>query len=714
MPDPSSRPRSVALIGCGRIAKMHASALRGAGMEIVAFVDRDEQKAAQAAAGVPGARAFDDAGTMLEQARPDAVHILTPPAGHAELAIQAAEAGCHVLVEKPMALDVAEADRMIEAALGHGVTLTPNHNYLSKPSVLKALGLVRSGAIGDVVHVESFYGLSAEGNSFGGGGGGGAHWAYRLPGGVFTNFLPHLVYLQAAFMGAIEKVAGVTTGGSPGSAEPSELAVLVRGAAATGLMTVSIRTRPYAKFVRVYGTNGIVHADLVGEVTSVHRQRRLPRLFTKALFNLEAIPQLAAGTVVNSAKVVTGSMRNMPDLHTFIDELYRAIGDGVPAPAVAEDGRMVVEVMQRVWDRMPVPAASPAQAPGPVAAPDPRTAVERRIAEDGALRRRTVLVTGAAGFLGLHVTRALVRCGAHVRTLVRDPTRVPRDVERDTEVVSANLVDEDAVRASVAGAELVVHCAAVTTNRVAWSVHEQTNVGGTRAVIDACRAAGVSRLIHVSSVVVYGLDGSGNGAVTERTPFPAEVDRWAYYQRSKTEADRMAAEAGATGELEVVVLRPGILYGPGKEGALKGGLVQLGSTRLIVGGGRNILPLLYVGNAVDAILLALTTPAAAGQAYNLVDEPQVPIRDAAREAAAAAGEPVRLVGVPSAALGALAGRLEARCERDGGDGTPRISRFQLASATRDVRYDAGKARRELGWEPAVDRGEALRRTFGSD
>jgi nucleoside-diphosphate-sugar epimerase/predicted dehydrogenase len=709
MPDPSTGHHRAALIGCGRIANMHASALRLAGIEIVAFVDRDEQKATQAAAGVAGARAFSDAGAMLEELHPDAVHILTPPSSHAALAIQAAEAGCHVLVEKPMALDTTEADRMIAAAHECGVTLAATHNYLCKPSVLKARALVDAGEIGDVVHVDSFYGLSAEANSFSGAGG--AHWAYHLPGGVFTNFLPHLVYMQVVFMGEIEEVAGVTTAGAPGSEDPaSELAVLVRGPAATGLMTVSIRTRPYAKYLRIHGTNGIIHADLVGEVTSVHRQRRLPRLFTKALFNLEAIPQLAAGTAVNSAKVLSGSMRNMPDLHTFVEELYSAIGDGTPPPATGEDGRMVVEVMQRIWDRMP-PAPERHAVPE-VAAPEPRTAVERRLEDAGELGGRKVLVTGAAGFLGLHVTRALVRCGADVRALVRDRTRVPRDLERDTEVVVGNLVDDASVRSALEGVELVVHCAAVTTNNVSWSVHEQSNVQGTRGLLDASAAAGVERLVHVSSVAVYGLEPSSPNGVSEETPFPADVDRWAYYQRSKAAADRMALEMNASGDLEVVVVRPGILYGPGKEGALKSGLVQLGPVRLTVGRGRNVLPLLFVDNAVDALLLALTTPQAAGQAYNLVDDPQVPRRDAAREAAQAAGERVRLVPVSRVALGRLAALLESSRERDGGDRPPRISRFGLASSTRDVRYDAGKARRELGWEPAVTRSDALRRTFG--
>ncbi len=345
-----------ALIGCGRIAGMHISALSRAGVQIVAVCDRDEQKATRTAALTRAARVYTDVGELLEAERPDAVHVLTPPASHATLAVQAAEAGCHVLVEKPIALSVADADDAIVAARRHDVTLAANHNYLCKPSVVKARELVAAGRIGEVLHVDSYYGLSEEADSWTGAAG--AHWAHRLPGGAFTNYLPHLIYLQAAFMGEIDCVAGAIMGGSRESSEsPTELTVLLQGASSAGVMTVSLRARPYAKFLRVYGTRGMLHADLVGEVTTVHRNRRLPRLLSKALFNLEIVPQLVIGTVVNSAKVATGAMRDMPDLHVHVGQLYAALEQGVPPPATGEDGRMVVRVMEDVWDRLPAQSA---------------------------------------------------------------------------------------------------------------------------------------------------------------------------------------------------------------------------------------------------------------------------------------------------------------------------------------------------------------------
>ena len=707
----SGRAMRAALIGCGKIAKMHVSALAGAGVDLVAACDRDRQRAAQIAALVPGARAYDDADEMLAETRPDVVHVLTSPASHAALAIKAAQAGAHVLVEKPVALSLEEADAMIHAARANGVRVMANHNWLFKPSVQRARALVESGEIGEVVHVESYYGLTDEAAQFAAAGG--AHWAYRLPGGVFTNFLPHLVYLQDEFLGGIESVAGVTVGRDRHAEDqPSELTALVQGPQATGVMTISTRARPYTRYLRVFGTKGIVHADLASEVTTVNRQRRLPRLVTKVLFNLEVIPQLAVGTAVNSAKVATGTMRNMPDLHAFVAELYRALAAGREPPTSADDGRTVVRIMEQVWEQMPA-AAHHVPPPAPVARALPRTPVERKIVEDGGIPGR-VLVTGAAGYLGRHVASALVRCGVDVRALVRDPARVPRDLERDTEVVTANLVDADSVHAAMRDVDLVVHCAALTTNNVPWSLHEETNIRGTRAVLGAARDAGATRLVHVSSVIVYGLDAASDPPLVESTPLPSGVDRWAFYQRSKLEAERALTNGAAAAGPEIVVVRPGIIYGPGAEGPLKRSLVQLGSTRLTIGRGANHLPLTYVDNVVDGILLALVSPAAAGQAYNLVDEPQPEIRTASLRAAAVMGEPTRLLPVSPTALARLARFLEHRRESAQADSPPRLSRFQIASATRDVLYDAGKARRELGWSSAVTLDEGLERTFAAN
>ncbi|HEU5316267.1 MAG TPA: SDR family NAD(P)-dependent oxidoreductase [Chloroflexota bacterium] len=704
----------VAIVGCGQIAGSHLAALRKVdGAEVVAVCDRDAQRARHTAE-LAQARAYTDLDALLRAERPDAVHIVTPPASHAPLAIRAIEAGCHVLVEKPMALSTADADRMIAAARAHGVKLCTNHNYRFKPSIRRATELVARGEIGQVLFVNSYYGLSDEGADFDGGGGG--HWAQRLPGGVFTNFLPHLLYLQLSFLPGVDSVAGVALGrGREPDAPPTELTVLLQGPQAAGSMTFSTLAKPYAKFVEIYGTTGLIHADLVREVCVVHRHRRIPRLLSKALFSLEASTQLATGIAANTAGVATGRMRNMPELPIIFRHFYDSIRtDGAP-PAPGEEGRAVVALMEQIWARLPAPP-SPAAAPSVVSAPLPRTAVERRVVEGGGLPGK-ILVTGASGYLGRHLVAALGRCGADVVALVRDGSRAPRELERHARVVEGDLSAPASLESAIRGCSLVFHCAAVTRNNAPWSEHYETNVRGSKALFERALAAGVRRIVHVSSIIVYGLDQRRGGAVVDETaPYAEPRDSSAFYLRSKLESDRLALDMHRKDGLPVTVIRPGIIFGPGGGRAIGRGLLQLGRLRLTIGSGRNVLPFTYIDNLVDALLLAATSSAAIGQAYNIVDQsgPTAPsVRDCALLASELEGEPISLVPVPAAALTGAALLLELRQRRAGSDVPPRLSRFVVRSAVCDLRYSSARARRDLGWEPAVSVREGLSRTVGA-
>lgn len=704
----------VALVGCGRIAAWHLSALQALdGLQIVATCDRDKYRAGQFAAMVQGATAYTDLGALLAEQKPDAVHILTPPDSHADLAVQAMEAGAHVLVEKPMTVSVEAAERMVAAARERGVRLCVNHNYLFKPSVSKARQLVASGEIGEVIYVNSYYGLSGEATAYSGQGGR-FHWAWRLPGGVFTNFLPHLLYLQLAFLGTVEAVKGVTlTMPEEGDTLPTDLGVLLQGPRAFGTMTISMRTKPYAKYVDIYGTQGIVHADLVREVCTVHKPHRAPKMLSKALFNLEDSTQLATGTVVNMAQVALGRMKSMPELYTLIRLFYDSLRRGVEVPVPGEAGREVVALMQDIWAQAPALSAQPETPPVAVQVTGVQTTAERAVIERGGIAGR-VLVTGATGFLGHHLVPALVRCGAQVTALVRDVGGVAPDLARQVTLACGDVRDRAALEAAMRGVDIVFHCAAVTTNKALWSEHQAVNVQGTENVLHAARQAGVRRVIYTSSVVVYGLDGSPtNAPLPESTPYAEHPDRWAYYLRSKLEADRLALEYGRAHGLEVTVLRLGILFGPGAGRAPGRGFVELGPLRLLIGRGGNALPYTYVGNAVDCLLLAAVTPEAAGQAYNVMDEPQISVRNMTALRRRIAQERARIVPLPPVALDGLARLLEWRSARHDSLTPPGLSRFVVRSACRDVRYDTSKARQQLGWQPEISLDEGLRRTLAS-
>src|SRR6478672_10962100 len=150
----SSQPLRVALIGAGAIAEFHARAVaRVPDAQVVAIVDERVERARALAARHGVARAVADLDEIW-LAGVDVVHVLTPPATHAEVTLAALGRGCHVYVEKPLATSAEDCDRIAEAARAAGRTVGVGHSLLRDPSVVKAFDLVRSGAIGDVISVE--------------------------------------------------------------------------------------------------------------------------------------------------------------------------------------------------------------------------------------------------------------------------------------------------------------------------------------------------------------------------------------------------------------------------------------------------------------------------------------------------------------------------------------------------------------------------------
>lgn len=318
-----------------------------------------------------------------------------------------------------------------------------------------------------------------------------------------------------------------------------------------------------------------------------------------------------------------------------------------------------------------------------------------------------VFVSGATGFLGLRLVRSLVRCGIDVVALVRDAKRVPVDLQGCASLVVGDLRNRSDLSPHLAGVTFVFHCAAVTTNSVPWRVQYDTNVRGTENLVRAAARVGVQHMVHTSSVAVYGLDDRPH-AVDESEPLPTNPDRWAYYIRTKIEAEQVARAVAEEHDVALSILRLGLLYGPGAARPVGRGLAQVGSWRLILGGGRNYLPYTYVDNAVDCMLLAAAKSRPGVEAYNVVDAPSVTVRDAAAKDGRLRGETVRLIPVPAFLLSTLARFFEYRSRA--GETAPKLTRYVVRSATRNIVYDCRKAKTELGWEPAVDLDGGLRAT----
>lgn len=323
-----------------------------------------------------------------------------------------------------------------------------------------------------------------------------------------------------------------------------------------------------------------------------------------------------------------------------------------------------------------------------------------------------VLVTGASGMLGAGVARALAARGDAVTVLQRRPSGL------GLREVLADVADQAAVRRACVGHEAVVHLAAKVNVVGPWAAYERSNVGGTRAVVDGCRAAGLERLVHVSSpsVAHAGASLMGDGAA----PADPQAARGPY-ARSKAMAERLALAADAAdladgAELAVVAIRPHLVWGPGDTQLVARVVERARSKRLpVVGTGAALIDSTYVDNAVDALVAALDRCVQArGQALVVTNGEPRPVGELIGDLCAAAGapRPTRHIPVPLA-LAAGTGVQTVWGWRDRfrpGDGSdPPMTRFVVEQMSTAHWFDQRRTRALLHWSPRVSMDEGLER-----
>lgn len=314
-----------------------------------------------------------------------------------------------------------------------------------------------------------------------------------------------------------------------------------------------------------------------------------------------------------------------------------------------------------------------------------------------------VLVTGGTGFLGRHVVAGLLRQGRRVRVLARAEPAEP--LPAGVELARGDLRDAAAVRTACDGVDAVVHAGALSQPWGRAAEFEAVNVHGTAHVLAGCRAAGVRRLVHVSSPSVA-FTGRDQREIPDDAPFAPRC--LCDYSRTKRAAEELVARSG----VPTVVLRPKALFGPGDRTLLPR-LVALAKARAlrVIGDGANEVDLTYVENAVDAILAALDSERALGRTFHVTNGEHVRLWDIVRTLLRGLALDAELRHVPFRVAWTLAAALELRARVFGGE--PRLTRYTVCVLARTQTYDIRGAREALGYVPRVSVAEGVERTLAA-
>jgi predicted dehydrogenase/nucleoside-diphosphate-sugar epimerase len=522
---PTAPGLRIAIVGSGMMARHHARAIprTSAGARVVAFADPDPRAQQEFLRAFPGCVPHASLSALLAGEPVDVVHVCTPPATHESLANEALAANCHVYVEKPFAETTEGAKRILDLAARRGKSVCAGHQLLFEAPARRALELLP--ALGEIVHVESYFSFRPVRTGAGG----------RKPLRLdlqLLDILPHPVYsllhlLEVAHAHGEAQLVSFALG------PRGTLHALLRRGDLSASLVVSLDGRPVESYLRIVGTNGLLHADFV-RGTVQHLVGPGSSMIDKTLNPYRQAGQLVLGTTRSLLLRVARRQVSYPGLVEIFDAFYRAIQQRGEAPVSADNIVSTVSVCERIAEALKPPAATTRSDPGP------------------ALQR--VLVTGGTGFLGAELVRALAQRRLGVRVLARrEPA--PWDRVDGVEYVVGDLGEAIPERA-VAGVGTVVHLAAETAG--GFDEHRRNSIDATERILRRAAAAGVKRVIHVSSLAVHAASPDGSG-IRESTALEGDARARGPYVWGKVESERLAVQLGHELDLAVKIVRPGAI-----------------------------------------------------------------------------------------------------------------------------------------------------------
>lgn len=696
------------IVGTGYIADFHARAIRFCSdVQLLAACDTNIGRAQSFARTWNIPLAFDSLQDMLRETKINCVHILSPPDSHFALARTALESGAHVFLEKPMCSSTEQADELVKLARERSLCLGVSHNFLFSAAYKRLREAVHSNQLGPIDYISIDYLYELPQFRFGPF----DTWMLRNPGNVVLETGPHLLSALLDLIGTPETF---TVAADRKVRLPSGVEICrrwrVQASVGRTAVDMNMNFSPGFPQRRIYvrGLFGSALLDLDADTCVIDQRTPKDVDFDRYARSNRTARQIRtqarsvlAGYALGKLKLLRRGNPYQNSIQDSTAAFYAGLRNGgaIDNRISGAIGRDVIEHCARII------SASGVDRSEKVLEPDLKGAI-------GPVSQPTILVLGAAGFIGKELVRQLLAAGYVVRAMIRGSSLPLQELRSDRlEIVRGDIGNKADLERAMSGIEFVYHLAHALGRT--WDEYQAGDIASARLVGEACLASGIKRLVYTGTIDSY-YAGARAGTITADTPLDPHIERRNYYARAKAAGEKILVEMSRDRALPLVIMRPGIVIGRG------GNPFHWGVGRFsenvceVWGQGENKLPFVLVSDVAAALVLAIEVKGIEGRSYNLVDVPLLSARDYLSELQrrgemklAVLYQPIwkfYLADFTKWTIKLMVGHHD-RIR------IPSYSDWE--SRTQKAHFDSARTRSELGWKPASEREQMIEQGIGA-
>jgi len=598
----------VGLIGCGNIAHTQLKYIDSyIHKENIALCDPDKIRMRALSKRFGVSNLYEDIDQLLDNFSPDIVHILTPPQTHLKIVIRCLRKGANLFIEKPMCVTRKEAETICQIAHETKRSVCIDHLLPFDPLINRAKKLIADNRIGILAKIDitdlrdSYQRRSYSGEP---------EWLKNLPGGLLFDLLPHHLSILNFFSPEMRFADAACR---RQESDITEIKGLFSSADKVGQIRVDIDHTIPEFTVNLVGASGSILVDF--------RNRSLeskPFTSGKGLFH-KKMPPLYPFSRLQS-KIVQPLLKSLVSQNIYIGMyhligiFYKSIYEKGVSPVSPESGLIVTEQLNKIFEAIEGSHSLN------------KSAIPQRITNNCCMktdRRHNILVTGASGFIGSALVKRLVESGNGVRVAVRRESDKRNLIDRYPGQIDAfcgDIADGSFVKYLLSGIKTTYHLAAATKG--GWLMHIDASVKGTQNLMSAALNSRCEKIVYVSTIAL--LDQSkypNNKVIDENFPYEEFPEKRDPYCFAKLWAERIVKSfLEKSRNQKIVILRPGIVYGPEKM-PINNLAQRYGKLLIFKGGRRKLLPLVYIENLVDALVLA--GQSSKSGIYNVIDNEDI-------------------------------------------------------------------------------------------